>query len=81
MTTIPIGTFAVKFDCPRCGPTALVLSNVDSDDSTASCDKCGVELGSWPDVRKDAVLKAAAPSIQQVARDLVKDALKNFRLS
>jgi len=81
MTTIPLGNVTVTFDCERCGPTALVLSNGDADDSIASCQKCGVELGPWPDVRERATMKAARPIVAKAADKLVRDAVRHMKPS
>lgn len=46
-------------DCPKCGPTSVVLSDGHADDSIASCGSCSRELGRWGDVRDRAEISAA----------------------
>jgi hypothetical protein len=81
MTIIPLGPVSVTFECEGCGPTSIVLSNGDTDDSVASCSKCGAELGPWPDVRQNATMKAARPVIAKAADKLVRDAIGRMKFS
>ena len=56
----------VTFECQYCGGTVLALPEDYTDDSIASCNSCGIEIGRWGDVKAEARKRA-----------LAEDALRN----
>jgi len=64
----------VKFTCTQCGGAVLELPDDHTDDSTATCKQCGVELGRWGDIKAKAL---------QATRDhvagMMKEAFKGIK--
>lgn len=54
---------SVKFNCGKCGPTTLEVSDPVTDDSTTKCKSCGAEFGRWGDVKAKAT-KVVADKIR-----------------
>jgi DNA-directed RNA polymerase subunit RPC12/RpoP len=56
MEPIPI---PVELRCGKCGREALVAETNLTDDSIVTCTACGMEIGNWGDVRKQALESSA----------------------
>jgi len=56
----------VSFRCKECGGTILTLPDNHTDDSIATCKKCGVKHGRWRDIKTKAIHAAK----DQVITDL-----------
>jgi len=70
---MPATETIVNFVCPACGASVVNLPEDHSDDSTAKCSSCGVELGRWGDLKE-----ASGKLLSDKAEQLLKDATKSL---
>ena len=72
MEPIPI---PVELRCGKCGSKALVAKPDLTDDSAVTCTACGVEIGRWGDVRKQA-LESSAEQLKKHLKDSLGDSFR-----
>lgn len=56
-------------DCPTCGPTIYSVANNPSDAAPIKCEKCGYQLMTWGDLKKNVmvdVVPAAKKALSKV---------------
>lgn len=60
--------YTIRFECKTCGPTLLVLSDGETDDSIASCKSCGQVFGRFADVKAKAIDAVRDDAIERIKR-------------
>lgn len=66
---------SVEFRCTKCGGKELTLPDNPTDSGRAICSKCGVDLGSWGDI-KSAAVQTVGDDIIEKYKDTLASAFK-----
>jgi len=69
----------LKFECGKCGPTILEVSEPRTDESTVMCKTCGSAFGSWAELQAKAK-KVAGDKIRADFKNAFKG-LKGWKIS